>query len=109
MATKGTEAWNKYYFGKLPLTTRFHHKRATTLYDLEGKNRISAAILKLSNKDINLVQHYIEKSNFDFRDVIAEAEYKKCSTHSFEEIQNKDMSNIYYEDWTEYSQWLEKK
>ena len=41
MATKGKEAWNKYYFGKLPLTTRFHHKRATTLYDLEGKNRIS--------------------------------------------------------------------
>ena len=41
----------------------------------EGKNRISAAIIKLSNKDINVIDHYIDMTKNDFRDVISRAEY----------------------------------
>jgi hypothetical protein len=42
---------------------------------VNGKNRISAAILKLANKDIKAIDHFIEVSNNDYRDVLSPAEY----------------------------------
>jgi uncharacterized protein YgbK (DUF1537 family) len=73
-----------------------------------GKNRISAAILKLANKDFNVLDHYIAMNNSDFRDVISQAEYPRCSKLDFGEMEERNMKHIYLEDWIEYSNWLNK-
>jgi hypothetical protein len=51
-----------------------------------GKNRISAAILKLSNGDMDKIDHYIDLFNRDFRDVVALAEYPRYTTVAFNKI-----------------------
>jgi hypothetical protein len=73
-----------------------------------GKNRISAAILKLSNKDLNSIEHYIGISNHDFRDIISLAEYPRSSKFSLDATQGENLKRIYLDDWTEYSEWLNK-
>jgi hypothetical protein len=56
-----------------------------------GKNRISAAILKLSNKDFNSTDYYINMSHGDFRDVISQAEYPRCSKLDFDKMEKENM------------------
>lgn len=68
-----------------------------------GINRILAAILKLSNKDISMLDHYIEMANADSRDVLSQAEYPRCSKIGFVYFDKKKMKSIYLDDWTEYS------
>ncbi len=74
-----------------------------------GKNRISAAILKLSNKDIKAVDHFIRLSNNDCRDVLSQAEYPKCTELGFGDMEEQSMKPIYLEDWKEYSRWLNRR
>jgi hypothetical protein len=71
-----------------------------------GKNRISAAILKLSNGNLKSVDEYIRISKVDFRDVISQAEYPRCSKLEFEDLEKPGVRRIYFEDWKEYSEWL---
>lgn len=71
-----------------------------------GKNRISAAILKLSNGNSKAVDNYIEISKVDFRDVISQAEYPRCSKLEFEDLEKLGIREIYFKDWKEYSEWL---
>jgi hypothetical protein len=71
-----------------------------------GKNRISAAIIRLSNKDINTVDHYLSVANTDCRDVLSQAEYPRCSKLGFSEMGERDMKPIYLADWKAYSDWL---
>ena len=71
-----------------------------------GANRISAGILKLSNRDINAIGYYVDMSNSDFREVISQAEYPRCSKLSFSELEEQNMKQIYLDDWKEYSKWL---
>jgi hypothetical protein len=71
-----------------------------------GINRISAAILKLANKDLSSIDRYIEMANADSRDVLSQAEYPRCSKLKFEEFDKKRMKSIYLDDWFEYSNWL---
>ena len=73
-----------------------------------GKNRISAAIIKLSDKDINAIDHLIEQSKNDFRDLISQSEYPKCSKLGFTDTEKQNMNFIYLDDWTQYSKWLNK-
>ena len=73
-----------------------------------GKNRISAAIVKLSDKDINAIDHLIEQSKIDFRDLISQAEYPKCSELNFTDMDEQNMKIIYLDDWTEYLKWLNR-
>lgn len=73
-----------------------------------GKNRISAAILKLSNKDMKSIDMWIDQSNQDFRDVISKAEYPRCSKLGFNERSKMKLKPIYLDDWLEYSTWLNK-
>ncbi len=75
----------------------------------ESKNRISAAIIKLSNKNINSLEHYISVAQADPRDVLSQAEYPRCSKYSFSEMGERDMKPIYLDDWNEYSTWLNSK
>jgi hypothetical protein len=74
-----------------------------------GKNRISAAILKLANGNINSIDNFIEQANSDFRDVISQAEYPRCSELGFEDIEKPEIGKIYLEDWKEYTEWLNKQ
>ncbi len=71
-----------------------------------GINRISAAILKLANKDLSSIDHYIEVANADSRDVLSQAEYPRCSKLEFDDFDKKRMKSIYLDDWFEYSNWL---
>ena len=74
-----------------------------------GKKRISASILKLANGNINSIDNFIELANIDFRDVISQAEYPRCSELEFEDLEKPEIGEIYLEDWKEYTEWLNKE
>lgn len=74
----------------------------------ESKNRLSAAILKLANRDLDRIDYYINICNNDFRDVVALAEYPGYSKVAFDEIAIWKKRQIYLSDWKEYSNWLRK-
>lgn len=71
-----------------------------------GINRISAAILKLANRDLSSIDHYIEMANADSRDVLSQAEYRRFSKLGFDDFDKNRMKSIYLNDWLEYSNWL---
>jgi hypothetical protein len=73
---------------------------------LAGKNRISAAIIKLANKDISAIDTLIEISNSDFRDVLMRAEYPRCLELNFARTKENERQQIYLADWNDYSNWL---
>ena len=73
-----------------------------------GKKRISASILKLANGNLKAVENFIEVANIDFRDVISQAEYPRCSKFGFEIVNEPGVWKIYLEDWKEYTEWLNK-
>jgi hypothetical protein len=74
----------------------------------KGKNRISAAIIKLAGEDINAIDNFIEISDNDFRDVLARAEYPGCFDLDFDRIKKDKMKQVYFADWKDYSNWLKK-
>jgi hypothetical protein len=71
----------------------------------KGKNRFSAAVLRLSNRDLLKIDALIEMCNNDFRDVIMQAEYQRVSKNPFDNSEEKEK---YLDDWTDYSSWLNK-
>lgn len=74
-----------------------------------GKNRISAAVLKLANSDSNTIEFLIKKANEDFRDIVSEAEYPRASKYGFDERNEEDLKVDYFNEWNEYSEWKNKK
>lgn len=74
----------------------------------ESKNRISAAIIKLADKNIDAIDNFIEISNNDCRDVLARAEYPRCFDLGFDEIEKSKVKQVYLADWKDYSSWLNK-
>lgn len=74
----------------------------------KGKNRISADIAKLANKDLQSIDNYIEISIKDCRDVISQAEYPRLTNFEFGDFEKRNLKQIYREDWTEYRNWLNK-
>ncbi|WP_339815576.1 hypothetical protein [uncultured Imperialibacter sp.] len=73
-----------------------------------GRRRISAAVLKLANRDFNELDLLIDKANFDFRDVISAAEYPRNSAHGFDEQTDEMEKSQYRADLEDYSSWLDK-
>ena len=73
-----------------------------------GKNRIAAGILKLANKKFDALDELIEKANTDSRDIFMWAEYPRCAKLDFDELDDKQMKQIYIDDFNEYSRWLGK-
>ena len=71
-----------------------------------GKNRIAAGILKLADKNFDLLDDLIEKANNDSRDIFMWAEYPRCSEVGFDEVDKKQMKRIYREDFINFSNWL---
>lgn len=75
----------------------------------KGKNRIAAGILKLAKKDVSALDGLIAKANIDYRDIIMNAEYPRCISLGFDELDKKAMKQIYIDDYIEYSNWLKEK
>lgn len=73
-----------------------------------GKNRLAAAILKLANKDLKLLDNYIEIAVEDSRDVLSQAEYPSSSKLGLDNFEINGMKNIFLSDWREYSTWLHR-
>ena len=70
-----------------------------------GKNRISASVLKIANRDLNKIDLLIEKANKDFRDIICEAEYPRIYKYGFDEPDQEQLKEDYLNDWKEYLEW----
>ena len=78
----------------------------------ENKNRISAAIVKLANKDIAAIDNFVEISNSDYRDVLSPAEYPRFNELGFVGIKGmakNKKKEIIISDWKHYSKWLNRK
>tara|TARA_R110002050_G_C8786529_1_gene501705 strand:- start:468 stop:854 length:387 start_codon:yes stop_codon:yes gene_type:complete len=73
-----------------------------------GKNRISASVLKLADKDLNKIDFLIRRANEDYRDIVSEAEYPRASSYGFGERDDEESKQDYLKDWEEYSTWKEK-
>lgn len=71
-----------------------------------GQNRIAAGILKLANKNFDALDQLIEKANNDSRDIFMWAEYPRCAKVGFDELDKKQMKQIYLDDFIEFSDWL---
>ena len=85
------------------------HKLNKIISDSQaGRNRFSAAVLKLANGDLTKIDKLVEKCNEDFREIVSMAEYPKCSDYGFGEIPADKTNEIYYKDWTQYVAWLNK-
>lgn len=74
-----------------------------------SKYRISSAIIKLADRDINALDSLIEISNNDYRDVLARAEYPRCFNLGLDAIKRSKIKQIYLADWKDYSNWVNKK
>jgi len=75
----------------------------------KGRNRVFASILKLSNGDTKLAKTYVQKANYDYRDVIAKAEYPNYSAHAFDEDLPVELKQKLIEsDWMQYQAWFNK-
>jgi hypothetical protein len=73
----------------------------------KGYNRVYASILKLSDGNIELVQKYVEKAKWDYRDVIALAEYPNYSKYAFDDGLTYEKKVILIkDDWIQYERWL---
>ena len=78
---------------------------------LKGQNRLSAAVLKVSNANLSKIDSYIEMCNSDYRDVISQAEYPRISEIGFvgiKEIEPSLLKEHYLKDWTEDTNWMNK-
>lgn len=73
-----------------------------------GKNRISACVLKLAERDSTKIDSLVRLANEDSRDVISRAEYPRASLVGFDlfELDGDATRNVFMEDWKEYSTWL---
>ena len=72
-----------------------------------GRNRISASVLKLAKSDLTKIDQIIDQANYDYRDTISAAEYPRMSKFGFEifDQEEKIRKKIFLEDWLEYSNW----
>jgi hypothetical protein len=71
-----------------------------------GQNRVAAGILKLADKNFDALDELIEKANTDSRDIFMWAEYPRCAKVGFDELDEKQMKQIYLDDFIEFSNWL---
>lgn len=74
-----------------------------------GKNRISASVLKLANKDLSYIDNLIRRANEDFRDIVSKAEYPRASSYDLGERNEEENKSDYLNDWIEYYNWIDSK
>src|ERR1700690_2141005 len=66
-----------------------------------GKNRIAASVLKLADKNFDALDELIEKANIDSRDILMWAEYPRCAKLGFDELDKKQMKQVYIDNFNE--------
>lgn len=76
-----------------------------------GKNRFSAAVLKLADGDFTKVDLLVERTIEDFRNIVSLAEYPRAHKAGFKlfDKEEKVIEGVFLADWKEYSNWKEKK
>ena len=80
-----------------------------TLYRSSEGFRVFASILKLSQGDIALVKEYVDKANYDYRDIIAASEYPNYSERAFDDdLSKKDAKYLEDLDWKQFQTWFNK-
>lgn len=72
----------------------------------KGRNRIHAAILKLSKGEVERVAEYTMIALHDYRDVIAEAEYPNYSKCALTELGVSERDRLLLADQEQYKQWF---
>ena len=74
-----------------------------------GRERVYASILKLANSNLELINNLVEKANYDFRDILALAEYPNYTKHAFEDsLPEKTRQQLITDDWNQYKTWFKK-
>ncbi len=82
----------------------------------KGRNRVYAAILKISDGSVEKVEKNVEVAIIDYRDVLSWAEYPNYFKFVREDISYKQNFEIPFEknkqlsddDWQQYNEWLNK-
>jgi len=72
----------------------------------KGRNRVHAAILKLSNGEVERIHEYIMVALNDYRDVIRQAEYPNYSEYAFAELDTNEKEGLIAADHEQYDQWF---
>ena len=67
----------------------------------QEKNRISASVLKLADKDLTKIDFLVKRANEDFRDIVSEAEYPRAHEKGFElfDEEEKVIREVLLADW----------
>jgi hypothetical protein len=76
------------------------------------KDRVHIAILKLSQGDMEQLQRYVETATYDFRDVIAPAEYpefRKVGFVGVSRMTTEEIDELRKADWGQYQKWLNRE
>jgi hypothetical protein len=95
------------------------HQRAAVLAGLDGygvaawhreRERVLAAVLKLSAGNPDQVSKYLETAKSDFREVIGPAETPRfvqlfCSARR---MSDRELEQLKSDDWAEYIEWLNR-
>ena len=73
-------------------------------------DRVRTAALKLSGGTTEGLRRAIDAAKRDYRDVLAWAEYPKCTKTGFwsHKLAFKEREQLYAEDWQQYQAWLRK-
>lgn len=75
----------------------------------EGKKRIYAGILKLSEGKVELIKTFVEKANYDYRDIIALSEYPNYSRFAFDNnLIEQKRKELIDDDWFQFECWFKR-
>ena len=78
-------------------------------YSSNGKYRVWAAIIKLSERDLNKLQENTNTAINDYRDILANAEYPEYTLKvgfDSKKFTKEEIENIYQRDQQQYLKWL---
>jgi hypothetical protein len=70
--------------------------------------RVHVAILKLSDGQVTKLEHYVDRAQQDYRDVLAWAEYPEQLVQPTWGMKPDDVGRITKADQAQYLAWLEK-
>jgi hypothetical protein len=71
-------------------------------------NRVRLAVLKLADKNLKQLRHWVEQAKLDYRDVLAPAEYPKYTRWGgVDTASEEEQRKVIDSDRAQYRRWLE--
>ena len=73
--------------------------------------RVWAGVLKISNGDTDRLKKNIKRANFDYRDILVEAEYPEYFEKvgiNVEQFEKSELRKIVNNDWKQYNNWFNR-